>query len=128
MDCETLIPIISLNNKTAGNGFSDVARTTANLESDTNGMVPKGAKAVDVVVGVNDSGSASAINLYIAFDNGNSDDTWRTTPAGIYADARMYGSHRIGCDANGDIAYTINASGSNTFDVQTAKVTAITLR
>ena len=128
VDCETLIPIISLNNKTAGNGFSDVARTTANLESDTNGMVPKGAKAVDVVVGVNDSGSASAINLYIAFDNGNSDDTWRTTPAGIYADARMYGSHRIGCDANGDIAYTINASGSNTFDVQTAKVTAITLR
>jgi len=123
IQCEKLINSTALNSGT----FSDVARTTINLEADTDGKIPKGAKAVSIVACVRDSASNSAGNVYLAFDQGDSNDLFRMD-ASAPADNQSWGQLNVNCDTNGDIVYTINASGSDTFDVLSAAYTQIKLR
>jgi hypothetical protein len=117
-------------------GFSDVAMTTLNLEADSSGKIPKGAKAVYVRAQANDSGSITisegtpntivANAAYLAL---RSDATqvgqFEISPSGLPADgiAKHQGWQR--CDSSGDVQYQIEATGSGTFDVPVFKVLGI---
>jgi len=95
-------------------GFSDVAYAGLNLEADSNGAVPKGAKAVYIVGEVRDSASASN-DTFMRFraDSAASDCFW-VSSAGLTNDNYARNAGFELCDSAGDIQYQISASGSAT--------------
>jgi hypothetical protein len=106
-------------------GFSDVSATTLNLEADSSGRIPKGAKATYVISSINDSlSSASNAYLYLSADATQGYQYW-TTCAGVPDDrpSRAMGWQR--CDSNGDWRYTIDASGSATFDITLMRILGV---
>ena len=97
-------------------GYSDVASTILNLEADSDGVIPKGAKAVYLGTTVNDSGSA-ATNTYLSFAAVDGEAQYQNKIHGHPDDINQIESmHVQPCDANGDVYYRIEASGSSTFD------------
>ena len=106
----------SVSNKFSGKtGFSDIGITTMNAEADSNGKIPKGAKAIMFKLAGNDSGSSGDDPAFqtggLSSLNGMSNDL-----GGMPNDMRKMDSGWTACDANGDYDYFLDASGSGTFD------------
>ena len=107
---------------------SDVSATGLNLEADTSGKLPKGAKAVYVSARVNDSGSAGA-DCYLFLRTGATQIyQFVISPYGLANDSSARFSGWQACDSNGDFDYQIEATGANTFDIADFRYTAVQLR
>jgi hypothetical protein len=99
-----------------GDSFSTTAKTLIDLSAVFG--VPAGVKAVLAGVSIRDSGSAASTGgCYLILSPVN------TTLVGVYTycagltnDAFTHHNIIVPCDANGDIYYQINASGSGTMD------------
>jgi hypothetical protein len=100
----------------AGGPFSDTSATTINVEADTNGKIPKGAKALWLYAHANDSASSgSTCFIYTQA----SDDTSAGVicrPNGRTNDQVEQASGWQPCNSAGDIQYVVEATGSNTLD------------
>ena len=110
-------------------GWSDVAATALNLEADSNGVIPKGANAIQFRGLANDSGSAAATNdgiLTLGRDTSTPEQNIRTN--GLTNDAQVFQMGWQSCGSDGDIAYTIAATGSATLDVGTFQYLGVQLR
>jgi len=99
-------------------GWSTVAATDLNIEADSDAMLSKGCKAIQVLSAVADSASAASGVPYIYL---RADATqvyqYYCSPAGLGNDisARILGWQA--CDANGDVDYRISATGADTLDI-----------
>ena len=132
---EEVIKILSLDNKTGANGFSDVSDTPIDLQADTEGKMPYNARAINLNVSSNDSASASGAGLIfftglngdkaevISRPHGKTNDTVDDASAEIVL-RDIYTSNGAG----GNLNYTIDASGSNTFDVTQAFINKVILK
>ena len=118
------------HNKTGASGFSDQAIAVQNLEADSNGKIPKGVKAVNVTSLVRDSASSSTASMI--FTAGPNNDlgyaTYQNSCSGLANDYYNSSEGTVPCDDNGDIFTYINASGSNTFDIDTFYYYGVQLR
>lgn len=96
---------------------SDVSTTTINLEADVDGKLPKGAKAIWIYTGINDSGSAGTDCFLYLRANATQELQCLISAYGLANDtgARQFGWQ--GCSPDGDFDYVIEASGENTFDL-----------
>jgi hypothetical protein len=109
-------------------GFSTEASwPTLNMEADTSGKLPKGAKAAYLNVMLNDSGSsgsASSPNFTMRADS-TSSRTFDISSAGLANDAiaRQQGWQKL--DANGDVQYYIGATGVGTADFPVFKIMGV---
>jgi len=114
-----------LNNITS----SSVAATALNVEADSNGVIPKGAKAINVFGRVRDSGSAGSdyISIYLKNDD-TGDSIARFEVSGIANDRYRDTIQWQDCDADGDVHYVIDASGSDTLDTSMFNYCAVQLR
>ena len=112
--CETAI---GSNKFDANTGFADIATTTMNAEADSNGKIPKGAKAIMFKLSGEDSGSSGAD---VAFQTGGLSSLIGMTNdiSGTPNGVRKMDSGWTPCDANGDYDYYLSASGgaTGTFD------------
>jgi hypothetical protein len=108
---------------------SSVLATALNVEADSNGVIPKGAKAINVFGRVRDSGSAGSdyISMYLK-NNDTGDSIARFEVSGIANDRYRDQVNWQDCDANGDFHYIIDASGSDTLDVRLFYYCAVQLR
>jgi hypothetical protein len=98
-------------------GFSDVAVTTLNTEADSNGAIPKGAKAISAQFQANDSGSAATQSyLQTRKDATASMSGFMVRTYGKTNNAGVEQTGWQPCDSSGDYQYQIEASGSGTFD------------
>ena len=98
-----------------GDSFSTTAKTKIDLSAVFG--VPAGVKAVLVKVALRDSGSAAASCLFQLSGISSGTNYSLTAPASPINDRFAYYSGIVPCDANGDVYYQINASGSATMDV-----------
>ena len=112
--------------------LSDASWPDINTEADSNGVIPKGAKAFFVKVGCNDSASAgTACHLALrgaAFDGGAGPGQFTNSPYGLANDAINAITGWQGCNNDGDFEYYINATGSGTFDVPYFRYMGVQLR
>jgi len=106
-------------------GFSDVGETTLNVEADSSGRVPKGAKAVCVMASVKDSGSSGATTWFLLKGIAESNNGVYIELTGVPNGYWRRASGWQPCDNEGDIKYQINASGSGTFDVGTFRYNGV---
>ena len=98
-----------------GDAYSTTAKTKIDLSAVF--AVPAGVKAVLVRLACRDSASASSVNVRLAISGASdANEALIARPAGLPNDyfAEAFGA--VGCDANGDIYYLTNASGSLTLD------------
>ena len=119
---------VDSNKYEALTGQSDEAMTTLNLEADSNGAIPKGAKSVMLYTFIKDSGSASsdaylrtrvdstAGNFYVNDATGKAND----------AQSRLGGWQS--CDSSGDIQVQMEATGSGTLDIDGFEYKGVQLR
>ena len=98
-----------------GDSFSTTAKTKIDLSAVFG--VPAGVKAVLVKVALRDSGSAAASCVFQLSGVSSVTNYSLTAIASPIADRFAYYSGIVPCDANGDVYYQINASGSATMDV-----------
>ena len=98
-----------------GDSFSTTAKTKIDLSAVFG--VPAGVKAVLVKVALRDSGSAAASCVFQLSGVSSGTKYSLTAQASPIADRFAYYSGIVPCDANGDVYYQINASGSATMDV-----------
>ena len=98
--------------KLNGSALSDVSETTLNIEADSLGKIPKGAKAVMTELKARDSGSAGT-DCWVALGVGEK-TMLRLT--GLANDSIHHESGMTPCDSNGDFTYRTDASGSSTLD------------
>jgi hypothetical protein len=124
VDCEKSDQYL---NSFATSAFSSGSGTPS-LEAESNGQVPKGAKAVYLNVGIRDSDSASG-GICRMFLGNDSTSKYQLTLRndGVVDDMFQYNAGRVSLDANGDFYYDIDATGSNTLDTR-IWVTAVELR
>jgi len=113
------VPLTTVLTSTSwdGDAHSDEAWTKIDLSAVFG--APAGIKAVALSVRVRDSAAWGTGLLYIAFDP-NASPAASGDYLTVYAfggDIRNGSSGVVPCDVNGDIYYTIDASGTNTFDV-----------
>jgi hypothetical protein len=115
--------------KTGANGWSSQAIALLNLEADSNGKIPKGAKTVTATTLVSDSGSAATSSYLSAGQDSTMGYAQFQNTIGGIADGKWFGNEGvIPCDANGDIYTSILASGANTFDTDTFYYYGVQLR
>ena len=112
-----------------GTTQSDIGTwTTLNLETDTLGAVPKGAKAVYVRSDCKDSGSAGTDCYFQMRADASGSGMYINSPAGLANDK----SNRVlgwqPCDVNGDVQVYLEASGSSTFDIDDISIHGVQLR
>ena len=106
--------------KTGANGFSDHAIAVQNLEADSNGKIPKGIKAVYLTTLTRDSASSTTGTILTAGPDALLGyAVYQNSTHGLANDTYGNSEGIVPCDANGDIYIYINASGSNTFDIDT---------
>ena len=98
-----------------GDSFSTTSKTLIDLSAVFG--VPAGVKAVSVKVALRDSGSAAASCIFQLSGVSSGTNYSLTAQASPIADRFAYYSGIVPCDANGDVYYQINASGSATMDV-----------
>ena len=96
-------------------GYGTVAATTHNIETESLGKVPKGAKAVYATLAVQDSHDTDTGSLRFLSPDNNVLIRIDTTGGG--SNVYQYWTGWIPCDTNGDIVYSIAASGSDTLDL-----------
>ena len=98
-----------------GDAYSTTSKTKIDLSSVFG--VPAGVKAVLVKVALRDSASASGL-YYIQFSGVSSGTNYSLTLESPPINDRFgYGQGIVPCDANGDIYYNVDASGSGTMDI-----------
>jgi hypothetical protein len=104
-------------NSTAWDG--DARSTTTKTKIDLSAVfgVPAGVKAVLVKVALRDSGSAATSCLFQLSGVSSGTKYSLTAQASPINDRYAYFNGIVPCDANGDVYYQINASGSATMDV-----------
>lgn len=107
---------ISGNLLNATYGHSDFGWASLDIEADTDGKIPKGAKVVEVNVAVNDSASA-ANNSYLALRVWSGVFGTECSPDGIANDKRKWTIGKVILDDGTGIEYYIEATGANTFDI-----------
>ena len=125
--CENEVSSNLLNNTT---GHSDVSWTALNVEADSNGRIPKGAKAVAMQIRLNDSASSSGSEANVqlgAYADGNNRQ-WSADILGIADDKAQRRNGWIPCNSSGDPDYQIAASGSATLDIPLAHYYGVELR
>jgi hypothetical protein len=105
-----------ISSNTFNGGFSDVAATTLNVESDSNGKIPKGAKAVYMQGWGQDSGSAGTDCYFHTRQSATSGWMGSLSPAGLANDAYARVQMVQPCNSDGDFDYIIEATGSGTFE------------
>ena len=98
-----------------GDSFSTTAKTVIDLSAVFG--VPAGVKAVDIKIMLRDSGSASYAALIILGPDNTSYRGKAFQCGGLPSNYIDRSSAIVSCDANGDIYYQIDASGSGTMDV-----------
>lgn len=100
-----------------GDLFSTTSKTLIDLSAVFG--VPAGVKAVIAGVSLRDSGSAgSSSGCYLILSpNSTSDSGVYTYCAGLADNTRTHHNIIVPCDANGDVYYQINATGSATMQV-----------
>jgi hypothetical protein len=98
-----------------GDSFSTTAKTKIDLSAVFG--VPAGVKAVLVKVALRDSGSAAASCVFQLSGISSGTKYSLTAQASPINDRYAYFNGIVPCDANGDVYYQINASGSATMDV-----------
>lgn len=125
--CENEVSSNLLNNTT---GHSDVAWTSLNVEADSNGRIPKGAKAVAMQFRLRDSGSAAAseANLQLGAYTGGNNRQFAADIEGIADDKYQRKCGWVPCNTTGDPDYMIGASGSGTLDIPVAMYYGVELR
>lgn len=117
-------------NSFSGATFSDVAKTTMNLEVESNGKIPKGINALDVFLYARDSDTSVGSPAFYLYGR---DNTYPQVACNINNSLsgkdsiNSFQAGRVTCDANGDIAYLAQASGANTLTI-TIRVHAVKLR
>jgi hypothetical protein len=118
------------HNKTGANGFSTQPIAVQNVEADSNGKIPKGAKAVSVSTTVRDSVSLTSggVSLTAGSDATLGYFEYQNTVGGIASNMYVGANGTVPCDTNGDIYTYILASGSNTFDIDTFCYYGVQLR
>jgi hypothetical protein len=99
-----------------GDARSDTLKTKIDL-SEVFG-VPAGVKAVLVQLIARDSGSATDQTVFfgVSPNNVNGSNILMAVPRGLPNDTMVYATGVVPCDANGDIYYEVNASGTLTMD------------
>jgi len=114
------------------NGYGPVSTTALNLEADSNGAIPKGAKAVHAWLQVADSNPAGVtsarMNLSTSIDSRYGVDIYLGGLPAVGNGCVRAAAGFVGCDSDGDIVYKIDASGSDTFDVYGLRYQAVQLR
>lgn len=114
------------------NGYSDVSTTALNLEADSNGKIPKGAKAVHAWLQVADSTTVADTDTRMCLSTSDDSrfgvDVYLGGLANVGDGCIRSAAGFVGCDSGGDIVYKINASGSGTFDVYGLRYQAVELR
>lgn len=122
---EQRIALTSLDNVSSK---SDVSATTLYLAAESSGKIPNGCKAICVTARVNDSGSAGTDCYLLLRANSTQSDQCVISPAGLANDmiAKLNGWQA--CDYQGNIQYSIDATGSGTFDIPVFKVVGIQLK
>ena len=98
-----------------GDAYSTTSKTKIDLSSVFS--VPAGVKAVLVKVSLRDSGSAATSCVFQLSGVSSGTNYSLTAQASPIADRFAYYSGIVPCDANGDVYYQIDASGSATMDV-----------
>lgn len=109
----TYVPLTTRLSSTSwdGDAFSDVSPTVLDLSAVFG--VPANVKAVTIWMAIRDSGAAGA---YVYF--GPSSTSWSVGAYTVVgSDMPHYCSGICPCDANGDITYTVNATGTGTCDI-----------
>jgi len=109
-------------------GWSSVTgNTLLNLEADSNGAIPKGAKAVFITGVIRDSGSSLA-NAYVDFASGTNLQILSIDVSGKADDFYGMNNGFVGCTSDGNIYYRIFASGASTLDFLVLKYLGVQLR
>ena len=101
-----------ISNELTGAGHDDVSATTLNAEADTNGIVPKGVKAIFFSGETNDSASSTTDTFLRLQADSTSGISFYASCAGLANDKIARASAWQACDSNGDYQYQLNASGS----------------
>lgn len=105
----------------------NIAWTTLDLEVDSLGKIPKGAKAVQILTSVRDSGSLGS-NPYLILRRDNSQNFQYTNwIAGINNDVYIYNIGFQTLNGETEYQYNVNASGGATFDIDTYDYKAVLL-
>lgn len=100
-----------------GDSFSDVSTCTV-IDLSTAFSAPAGIKAVSVRVQARDSASATTDDLHFSLCSSTSTDSWAVSarPSKLTNDHWATASGVVPCNADGDIYYICDASGSDTLD------------
>ena len=106
-----------ISNTLQGTGHSDVSATTLNAEADTNGIVPKGARALFFSGETNDSASSTTDTFLRLQADSTVGLSFYASCGGLANDKTARASAWQACDSNGDFQYQIAASGSGTLDL-----------
>ena len=105
----------------SGDSFSDASAQDINLEASSDGVIPKGAKAIMCRLQARDSDTATGSPYFWLM--GHDVNAPQLEADCTFADAAgrddMYSKANgiVPCNADGDISYYAGASGSNTLDV-----------
>lgn len=113
-------PVFLATPKTSTSWDGDARSTTAKTKIDLSDVfgVPAGVKAVIVKLVARDSGSATGVPFFEVSPNDTSySAAVIVSPRGLPNDTMAYNNGVVSCDANGDIYYQIDASGTDTMDV-----------
>jgi hypothetical protein len=107
-------------------GYSTTSATILNLEADSNGSIPKGVIAIQVLTTINDSASATTsgrldLSNQIVASYGAPYYNFNSLPN----DKPQYIFGWCPTDANGDVYYRIGASGAGTLDISSFKYQAV---
>lgn len=97
-------------------GFSDVGWTDHNLEADTDGKIPKGAKAFQARTQIRDAGSIGVqVHINLRADATQAGGV-TVRCGGIANDFYTVSIGWQSCGRDGDFQYEVEASGANTLD------------
>jgi hypothetical protein len=114
-------PVFLTTPLTSTSWDGDARSTTAKTKVDLSEVfgVPAGVKAVIADISLRDSGSAGATTgcYFILSPNANNYQGIYTYCAGLANDAWTHVNNIVPCNANGDIYFQINASGSLTTEI-----------
>lgn len=110
------VPLLSPLTSTSwdGDSFSTTSKTLINLSSVFG--IPAGVKGVVVYVSLRDSGSGSG-SAWIILAPNNTENQGLSISAHPANDRWTNGALPVPCDANGDLYYQCQATGSGTLDI-----------
>jgi hypothetical protein len=115
----TFVPLVAPLTSTSfdGDSFSDVSTCTV-IDLSAAFSAPAGIKAVSVRVQARDSASATTDDLHFSLCSSTSTDSWAVSarPSKLTNDHWAVASGVVPCNADGDIYYICDASGSDTLD------------